>query len=240
MNDNTHQIGIGFFGSVMASISHELKNRIAVMKEHAGLLKDYSAMASRGGEINVERLGRLGQALGEQVGLADDILKNMNHLAHSVDEIFRTSDLNEVLKLSAALANRPAHQHRVNLQFLPPESDISVTTVPFFLMNLIWMCLIALFQFGETPRTVALSTERTDAGQNLIRMRMDVAEAETETSLTLPSDLYLLAEALEAEIEWKPSERELLIHLPVDLANPGRLDNFGLALASSKAGGGCD
>ena len=92
MNNNASQVGIGFFGAVMASISHELKNRIAIMMEHAGLLQDYSEMGIQGHQINLERLGRLGTALSEQVVMTDEIIKNMNQMAHSVDDIFRTSD----------------------------------------------------------------------------------------------------------------------------------------------------
>ena len=130
------QIGIGFFGRVMASVSHELKNRIAIIQEHAGLLKDYSAMAAQGRQIELERLGRLGQALNEQVAKADDILRNMNQLAHTIDEIFRPVDLNELVKLSVDLAKRPANLHRIELTFRPSEAPIMVTTSPFFLMKI--------------------------------------------------------------------------------------------------------
>lgn len=236
MNDNPPQIGIGFFAAVMASISHELKNRIAIMMEHAGLLQDYSEMAIEGREINMERLGRLGIALSEEVIKADEILKNMNKMAHSVDDIFRTSDINELLRLSTALAERTANQHRVNLQFLPSESSISVTTVTFFLINLIWLCLTAFFQIGDKARTVAISAEQLKGQKFQIRMRLEGSDLNSEANFTAPSGLSLLTDALGADVEWNKVDSELLIHLPIDLSNRDRSDELAAMITSNSMG----
>ena len=39
--------GLQFFGKVSASISHELKNVLAIINENAGLLEDPRAMLNR-------------------------------------------------------------------------------------------------------------------------------------------------------------------------------------------------
>lgn len=226
MNDKSPLIGIGFFAAVMASISHELKNRIAIMKEHAGLMRDYSAMALKGHEVNMERLGRLGTALSEQVVMADEIIKNMNQMAHSADDLFRTSDLNEILRLSTALAERTANRHRVKLQFRPSETDIPVTTATFFLMNLVWLCLSALFQIGDKERTVAISAEQLHGKNVLVRMQMYGIDAESGENYCAPAGLELLTGPLQADVEWKSLESELLIYLPPDLTRMARSDEL--------------
>ena len=233
MNDTPPLIGIGFFSAVMASISHELKNRIAIMKEHAGLMRDYSDLAVQGREINTERLGRLGTALSKQVVMADEIIKNMNKMSHSVDDIFRTFDINEILRLSTALAEHTANRHRVNLQFRPSESRITVTTVTFFLMNLIWLCLTALFQIGDKARTVAISAEKRQGDKILIRMQMNGSDLEPEATYAAPSGLDLLAGALNADVEWKSLDSELLIYLPIDLSNSARSDELTAMITNS-------
>ena len=48
VNDPLGESGLRFFGKISASISHEIKNAIAVMNENAGLIKDLIMMAERG------------------------------------------------------------------------------------------------------------------------------------------------------------------------------------------------
>lgn len=48
--------GIQFFGKMSASISHEIKNVLAVINENAGLLEDICFMADRGKPIDTPRL----------------------------------------------------------------------------------------------------------------------------------------------------------------------------------------
>ncbi len=42
------ECGLQCFGSISASISHELKNALAIINENAGLLEDLSFMAEKG------------------------------------------------------------------------------------------------------------------------------------------------------------------------------------------------
>ncbi|MEE4112297.1 MAG: hypothetical protein V2I40_05740, partial [Desulfobacteraceae bacterium] len=47
---------LAFFGKVNASISHELKNVMAIISETAGLLGDLSEMARGGGSVDPDML----------------------------------------------------------------------------------------------------------------------------------------------------------------------------------------
>lgn len=215
-----NQIGIGFFGKVMASISHELKNRVAIIKEHAGLLKDYSAMAEQGKQVNMERLGRLGRALSEQVAKTDDILKNMNQMAHSFDQMFYQVDLRELVNLVVDLARRPANLYCIELVFRPSECPVTITTAPFFMINLIWLCLEALFKVSESTRTIELKLEKQDGVGALIRMQMSPENKDTDAHV-IDDDLRHLSAALETGIEWQNARQELLLRVPVHIT-PGR------------------
>jgi hypothetical protein len=220
--ENINQIGIGFFGTVMSSVSHELKNRIAIIKEQAGLLKDYSAMAEQGRKINTEKLGRLGQGLTEQVAKADTILKNMNQFTHSVDNIIRPTDLNDLLRLSISLSKHLADLHCISLKLHAADPPVKVTTSPFFLMNLIWLCLETLIRAADNPGTIALELVKKAKGGGLIRMQSDAAELKTEKHV-IPGILKFLADALEADVEWKRADNVVLVGLPADITNYDRI-----------------
>ena len=223
MNKKINQIGISFFGRVMASISHELKNRIAIIKEHAGLLKDYNAMAKQGRKIDMERLGRLGQALGEQVVKADDILKNMNQMAHSIDEVLRQVGLKDLVRLVVDLAKRPANLYYIELVFRPSESPITITTSPFYMMNLIWLCLEAMFELGESKRTIELKLENQNGSGALIRMIMNGEITKTDVNI-INDNLLHLSSALRTVIEWQSANQTLLLQVPTNIT-PDQLEN---------------
>ena len=48
--------GLRFFSATTASLSHELKNALAIIKENAGLLTDYMAMFEKGSPVAPDRL----------------------------------------------------------------------------------------------------------------------------------------------------------------------------------------
>ncbi|MEJ2223013.1 MAG: sensor histidine kinase, partial [Desulfobacterales bacterium] len=110
------ETGFQFFGKMTASISHEIKNVMAIINENAGLLEDLALLAERGAAIEPQRLINMSGTVMKQVGRADAILKNMNRLAHSIDESIKTIDLNNILELLVALSDRFASMRGVDLQ----------------------------------------------------------------------------------------------------------------------------
>jgi C4-dicarboxylate-specific signal transduction histidine kinase len=156
--------GLQFFGKMTASISHEIKNVLAIINENAGLLEDLALMADRGAAIDPQRLKNMSQAVVKQVGRADTIMKNMNRLAHSVDESINTIDLNDILELLVALSNRFASTRGVAVQPKLNESPLKLRTSPFFLMNLLWLCLDFAMDAAGEDKIVELVTQKTEAG----------------------------------------------------------------------------
>lgn len=158
------EIGLQFFGKMTASISHEIKNVLAIINENAGLLEDLALMAGRGAAIDPQRLTNMSQAVMKQVSRADAIVKNMNRLAHSVDESEKTIDLNDILELLVALSNRFAVMHGVVLHLKLADGPVKLRTFPFLLLNLLWMCMhFSLNAAGEDKR-VELTIQKTADG----------------------------------------------------------------------------
>ena len=55
--------GFQFFGKISASISHDIKNVLAVLNENAGLLEDLVLMAEKGASFNHERVKSLANSM---------------------------------------------------------------------------------------------------------------------------------------------------------------------------------
>jgi C4-dicarboxylate-specific signal transduction histidine kinase len=156
--------GLTFFGKMAASISHEIKNVLAIINENAGLLEDITLMAERGTPVDPDRLKTQAVRIKNQVRRADGIVKNMNKFAHSVDESLMSVDLAELSELLAALSGRFAYSRGVKLESATVGSSATIRTNPFLLENLIWLCLDFAMDMAGSGKTVGLIAEKTEVG----------------------------------------------------------------------------
>jgi signal transduction histidine kinase len=162
--DPVAETGLQFFGKMAASISHEIKNILAVVNENAGLLEDLAHMGDQGALIEPQRLKQMSKVVMKQVGRADAIVKNMNRLAHSVDESNKIVDLNDVLELLVAVSSRFASARGVALQPEDGQNPMQLKTFPLFLMALFWLCLDYAMDAAGEDKTVELVARKTEAG----------------------------------------------------------------------------
>ncbi len=139
--DTIGETGLLFFGKMTASISHEIKNVLAIINENAGIIEDFTFMEKKGIPLDSERILGISQKIMKQIQRADGIIQKMNRFSHSIDESIKRIDLGEVLELVAALSDRFAANRGVTIEIEPLETSVAITTRPFFLENLIWLCL---------------------------------------------------------------------------------------------------
>jgi signal transduction histidine kinase len=136
---------LAFFGKVNASISHELKNILAIISEAAGLLQDLTEIASKGQKIELEMLKTCSQDIVEEIQRGFATIKQMNKFSHSVDDPAKKVNLADVVDLMIALANFLSFASKV--QFDPPsEAAPMVLTCPIRLQNLIYRALVFAFE----------------------------------------------------------------------------------------------
>ena len=203
------ECGLHCFGSISASISHELKNALAIINENAGLLEDLSFMAVKGLPLDPGRLKSLAANIGKQIQRADGIIRNMNRFAHSADETVQSVDLGETLSLTIALSSRLAAMKSVTVNFKPPAKAICVATRLFYLENLIWLCLKEIFERAGAEKEITLVLRPQPEGAAIIFSPVDAPV----TDGSIIDLLNYLKAAQSADLQC----RELLITLPVDL-----------------------
>ena len=204
--------GLQFFGRISASISHELKNVLAIVNENAGLLEDLTLMADRGQSIDPARLKIMAATVQKQIGRADEILKKMNRFAHSIDETAAEVDLNQTIELVKALTARFAAMRNVAVDLQLPASSPTISTAPFFLMNLLCLCLdFCMTASGDEKRVEFVVAET----ENSVQIRFQRLAGLTEEQLkTFPSDREknLLA-VLGADLTAEPESEEVVVRL---------------------------
>ena len=135
---------LAFFGKVSASISHELKNILAIISETAGLLDDLTQMAKSGKDIDLETIKTCSKDIVEEIQRGFAVIKRMNRFSHSVDEFVKSVDLVEILDLTIGLAGFLSFAS--NVRFDHQEEGPVVFTSPFRLQNLIYQGLVFAFE----------------------------------------------------------------------------------------------
>lgn len=211
MADQIGITGLQFFGAMTASISHEIKNRMAIINEQAGLLADFVQMAERGKPLDGQRLDRLAAAVKAQVSMADGIIKNMNQFAHTVDHVSKSVDLGEILAFMAELFKRRAGNSGIRIEVQSREVPLTVETSPFLLMNLIWLCLLPLLSSKQSDRLLLLDCEKHS---RRFSIGMSLGDAKSKDGFVLSDSAKELAEVLGAGLVLNGDIKKLKVELP--------------------------
>jgi len=213
MDEHTEKTGLGFFGTVTASISHEIKNRMAIINEQAGLLEDLVLMAERSGQpVDLATIKRLSGSVKDQVRRGDFIIKNMNRFAHSADAPRQTVELKAMLDLTAHLAARAASLKGARLQVDADGPEVNITTDPFPLIHLIWVGIASVLEAAAPGDVLHLNCQE-GAEPAVIRIFRGSAEKDGAPQ-TVPADGGRLAKSLGAAVQSDPTNGSWVIQLP--------------------------
>jgi len=77
--------GLVFFGTLTASVTHELNNVLSIIDQTRGLLEDLAVGAASGRAIDPARLETIATRIDRQVRKGVEIMSCLNRFAHSLD-----------------------------------------------------------------------------------------------------------------------------------------------------------
>ena len=208
------QEGFHFFGKMSASISHEIKNTLAIINEKAGLLEDFTMLAGQGRPIDPERVKSLAGEIMKQIQRADGLVKRMNRFAHSADDPLKMIDLGETLELITSIAGRLASMREAQVDLILPGHPVMVVTNPFLFENLIWSCLE--FLLTDNHKTIKLIPE--SIGEDVqIRLVGQFAFPDNPGRPFPSGKEEALLTSLKAELRMESQSGEMIIFLPKNI-----------------------
>ena len=135
------QYGPAYFGRMGASISHDIKNCLAIMNENAGLMSDHLMMAQKGVPPDIDRFSAIVKRIEKQIVRADGIVKSLNNFSHSMDNPEQQIDLDEAVGLALGLGARIIANKGITVNHNQSADKLYVTGSLFFLLFLIWSIL---------------------------------------------------------------------------------------------------
>lgn len=217
--DPLGEAGLQFYSKVSASISHEIKNSLAVLNESAGYLEDVTLMAKKGMDVSMERLESLAGTMLKQVQRANGIVNNMNRLAHSLDDPASQTDLNALLELMISLSERTTVTRGFKVSAVFSDTTITITTHPFFLKNLIWLILDLAMTITGDEKTITMQPTKTDTGAEINFTGLDKL-TENAFNNFLTEHIRLMLTALNCTLQSNENKGIITLRLPENITQP--------------------
>ena len=204
---------LSFFGSVNASISHELKNVMAIISETAGLLGDLSEMARRGTAIEPDMLTSSTDSIVEEIQRGFDTIRQMNRFAHSIDTPVTSVDLMEILDLVRNLSGYLAFAGNMHLHPCDGARPI-VLTSPFILQAVIYQAVLQTFRSAGPDARLDVSVQsRDDSTWRILFDGFSLDDADS-----FPDDRFnRMAASIGVSIHWDRSSKCLQMDVPVSM-----------------------
>jgi signal transduction histidine kinase len=204
---------LSFFGSVNASISHELKNVMAIISETAGLLSDLSEMARKGTAVDPDLLTSSTDSIIEEIQRGFDTIRQMNRFAHSVDTPVTSVDLMEILDLVRNLSGYLAFAGKIHLH--PHDGDRPIVlTSPFILQAIIYQVVVQAFKTAGPEAKLYVSVHSRD--DSTWRILFDGFRI-NESNL-FPDDRFKrMAASIGVSTHWDRSSDCLQMDVPVSI-----------------------
>ncbi len=137
--------GLKFFGKVNASISHELKNILAIISETAGFLNDLADLAKKGKNLEISLIEECSDSIAEDIERGFTTIKQMNQFAHSVDVPVKEVDILEILQLTVKLSEFLSFSNTARISSTDDKVQ-AILTCPFLLQNLLYQILIFTYE----------------------------------------------------------------------------------------------
>ncbi len=164
MNDALNYMnteGLKFFGKVNASISHELKNILAIISETAGFLNDLTELAKQGKGLKLSLLENCSTSIAEEIQRGFTTIRQMNRFSHSVDLPIMEVDLVETLELMTGLTGFLSFASNVRIENKNKEIK-RISTCPFLLQHLIYQILCFTYESAGPNGEIRLHLSTED------------------------------------------------------------------------------
>jgi C4-dicarboxylate-specific signal transduction histidine kinase len=205
-------LGLSFFGNMTASISHEIKNALAIINENAGLLGDLVALTEKGRPLEPERLKTISENIRRRVQNADDIVRRLNRFANSVHGPVITTGIREVIESTIALSGRLATMKGITIA-IEPDDTIQAETIPFILGNMLWVCLKNIYQQSEENQhiDIVIQNVETDIVVSL-RFSSDIAVEQVKTMIAAEGQPLIFF--LRMQVDADNQNRQLHLRMP--------------------------
>jgi len=183
-----------FIGEILASVTHEMQNVLAIIKESGALAEDILHLngpppMKHGDKLTVA-LGNIGQ----QTGRGRNLMFMLNGFAHAAEDFPEVSDLCRCGRQICTLAERKIMLAECLLEAALPEKPVRVRGNALLLMQAIYAALQAMLAVTAKKGTLHVSLEPLaasgdDSAHLVIRSDNATGQPDTASPAALVAEL---------------------------------------------------
>jgi len=223
--DRLRRMQLAFVGKLMAGLSHEFKNHLAIIKELNGLIEDLLLLEEPGQSANSERYKKIISGINERIAQAAEMCRFLSSFSHRMDQSLSSLSVTDVLQEKIYLLRRFARQKQVELISSFDEDLPAIFNDPsllqFAIFCIVWPALELLKPVGRISITGVRKGDSVEIIVNLAGT-MERPEDDTPWEDMLPEILQMLGADLSRRIDQDGNEEIAVTISSID--NSSRAD----------------
>ena len=173
---------IEFFGKITASMTHEFKNVLAIIKESAGLMEDITKIAPLSDSKHQEKFDNALKTIKNQLNRGMELSTVFNRFAHAPDKSTAEINLQNLAEQVVTLSDRFARLKHISLKAASDDqSDKSINITGNPVWSQMAVCTgIECYLDQLPPDSEIILTSTTDDGKKGIRIECRNVSGDTQ------------------------------------------------------------
>jgi len=223
--DRLREMQLAFVGKLMAGLSHEFKNHLAIIKELNGLIEDLLLLEEPGQSTNSERYKKIISGINERIAQAAEMCSFLSGFSHRMDQPLSSLSVTDVLQEKIYLLRRFAQQKQVDLVSSFDEDLPAIFNDPSLLQFAIFCIVWPALELLEPGGRILITVVRQDGSVEIVvklEGTMERPEDDTPWEDMLPEVLQMLGAELSRRIDQDGNE-EVVVTIS-SIENPYRDD----------------
>jgi C4-dicarboxylate-specific signal transduction histidine kinase len=190
---------VAFFGKISASMTHDIRNVLAIIRESSGLMLDLLGLCEEGAFPYQQKFHGLLTAIQDQVNRGVELATHFNRFAHSMDHAVMEVDGNEVVRQMTYLMQRFARLRKVQLIASVAERPVAFRTDAFALHRIMGECVSFLLQRAADGDTITLAVGQCEGGAEFRILAPRAGLPAESASAAVPEELREVMEYLQSQ-----------------------------------------
>jgi len=193
--ERLREMQLAFIGKLMAGLSHEFKNHLAIIKELNGLIEDLLILEVPEQSVNSERFKKIIPGINERIAQAAEMCRVLSGFSHRMDQPLSSINVSDVLQEEIYLLRRFAQQKQVHIES-SFDADLPAifndpSLLQFAVFCVVWPALELLEKGG---RVVITGTGKNQSVEitAILEGKMERPENDTPWEAVLPQVLEIL------------------------------------------------
>jgi len=223
--DRLREMQLAFVGKLMAGLSHEFKNHLAIIKELNGLIEDLLLLEEPGQSSNSERYKKIISGINERIAQAAEMCRFLSGFSHRMDQPLSSLSVTDVLEEKIYLLRRFAQQKQVELISSFDDDLPAIFNDPSLLQFAIFCIVWPALELLEPGGRISIKVIRKGQSVEIfVRLEgtMQRPEDNTPWEDMLPEVLQMLGAELSRRIDQDGNE-EVAVTIS-SIENPHRDD----------------